>query len=65
MHAWYLWNPAREQFEYAFALAGELTLDEENQQIIERPYDPDVPGGIPATYSFNARGQRVWTGSPE
>ena len=65
MHAWYLWNPAREQFEYAFAVAGELTLDEKNQQIIERPYNPDVPGGIPAAYSFNARGQLVWTGSPE
>ena len=65
MHAWYLWNPIREQFEYSFALAGEITVDEENQQLIETPFDPENPEGSPAAYSYNARGQLVWTGSPE
>ena len=65
MHAWYLWNPAAGQFEYAFALAGELTADEEAQQLIEHPSDPDAPGHGPAAYSFNAYGQLVWAGAPE
>lgn len=65
MHAWYLWNPIREQFEYSFALAGEITVDEENQQLIERPFDPEHPEGSPAAYSYNARGQLVWMGSPD
>lgn len=65
MHAWYLWNPAKEQFEYAFALAGEITVDEEHQQIIERPFDPDNSESSPAAYTFNAYGQLVWMGAPE
>ena len=47
MHAWYLWNPIREQFEYSFALAGEITVDEENQQLIETPFDPENPEAPP------------------
>ena len=65
MHAWYLWNPITEQFEYSFALAGAITVDEENQQLIERPFDPENPEGSPAAYSYNARGQLVWSGAPE
>ena len=65
MHAWYLWDPITEQFEYAFALAGEITVDEENQQLIECPFDPENPEGSPAAYSYNARGQLVWTGALE
>ena len=65
MHAWYLWDPAKEQFEYAFALAGEITVDEEAQQIIETPFDPETHEGSPAAYSYNARGQLVWMGAPE
>lgn len=65
MHAWYLWNPVTEQFEYSFALAGAITVDEANQQLIERPFDPENPEGSPAAYSYNARGQLVWTGAPD
>lgn len=65
MHAWYLWNPITEQFEYSFALAGAITADEENQQLIERPFDSEHPEGSPAAYSYNARGQLVWSGAPD
>lgn len=65
MHAWYLWNPITEQFEYSFALAGAITVDEATQQLIERPFDPENSEGSPAAYSYNARGQLVWSGAPE
>lgn len=58
-------EPITEQFEYSFALAGTITVDEENQQLIERPFDPENSEGSPATYSYNARGQLVWSGAPE
>ncbi|MSB20580.1 hypothetical protein [Flavonifractor plautii] len=57
MHAWYLWNPISEQFEYSFALPGEITVDEENQTIRTNLYDDTL-----SVYDFNARGQLCWIG---
>lgn len=56
-HAWYLWDPTAQQFRYAFSLEGNLTVDKEQEQLIEQRFDEGTHA-----YTFNARGQLVWMG---
>ena len=60
VHAWYLWDPSSRQFQYAFALQGDLTVDPERQLLIENRWEAESH-----LYSFNAYGQLVWMGPEE
>ena len=60
VHAWYLWDPSSRQFQYAFALQGDLTVDQERQLLVENRWEAGAH-----LYSFNAYGQLVWMGPEE
>ena len=57
VHAWCLWDSSSTQFQYAFALQGDLTVDQERQLLIENRWKDESH-----RYSFNAYGQLVWMG---
>ena len=60
VHAWYVWSESDRQFQYAFALQGDLSVDRERGLLIENRWEEG-----PHFYSFNARGQLVWQGPGE
>lgn len=60
VHAWYLWDPSSRQFQYAFALQGDLTVDPERQLLIENRWEAESH-----LYSFSAYGHLVWMGPEE
>lgn len=60
VHAWYLWDEPSQQFRYAFALQGDLTVDQEHERLIENRWEE-----ASHIYSFNAYGQLVWLGPDE
>ena len=51
---------APRQFQYAFALQGDLTVDQERQLLVENRWEEGAH-----LYSFNAYGQLVWMGPEE
>ena len=57
VHAWYLWNEQDQQFEYSFALQGDLTVDRERGLLVENRWEEG-----PHCYYYNAHGQLVWLG---
>lgn len=57
VHAWYVWSESDRQFQYAFALQGDLSVDRERGLLIENRWEEG-----PHQYSFNAHGQLVWQG---
>ncbi len=57
VHAWYLWNEQDQQFEYSFALQGDLTVDRERGLLVEHRWEES-----PHYYYYNAHGQLVWLG---
>ncbi len=41
-HVWFLYDPQTRQYRFAFSLAGEPTVEEEKQQIIEEWWDDSI-----------------------